>query len=675
MKLIDLINELPDDIKRELGQAGPRDAYIPLGRIEARITSPEYLNAVLANLTAVEKEVLRDVLSEGGESLLSETERRLARLGAAELKTAIGALTSRAILFVPRAAKQRGGDLLFLPPQNFSLCHARIPAEPRLGLCLMKALDRRALEALTARYRCDVVGDLATSHVSAFRACLHDERRLRAAIAGLPKEALRALERLMESGGQMPRDDWMAAFVPKAQRAQYWIRPWPPEKELADRGLAFTLPIFHPPLSVVPSDERERFAAVLLEARRSAIDSALAEGEIGRSPARTTTNEGNLLRDLRAFLAASAAGIVRATQAGQVARADVKRLAPAFALLRDEAYYPDFVASLSLALGIVAIAEDPAGERRVVVSGEGPAFFEEGFAAHERAFRAWLAGRFWNEGSPRRLLEGETDKDVLMAANRVPVVRAREAVLRGLALCPPGRWFHLSAVQALAGQMGFFSLFETADSAGPPPVPPAELLRRIVAESLLWIGVVRVEEAADDPGVCLTPLGAALLGKGARPDGEALPSEETIVVQANLEILAPAASFEIARELFSFAEPAGEGKFRLMRDSVRSYLDRGRDAKELVAFLEARSRTPLPDVVRRLVVEVSERYGHIRVGEAEAYLAVDDPHLLEEVLAGRKFAPLIERRLGPTVALVKKRNLDALVKALRAAGYFPSTEP
>ncbi|MEK7867283.1 MAG: hypothetical protein AAB434_11420, partial [Planctomycetota bacterium] len=511
MKLIDLISELPQDVQRELGQAGPRDAYIPLGRIETRITSPEYLNAVLANLTAVEKEVLRDVLSEGGESLLAETEKRLSRLGPPEVSSAIGALRSRALLFTPRAARQKlGGDLLFLPPQSFSLCHARVPAEPRLGLCLIKGLDRRALEALVSRYRCPVVGDLAASYVSSFRAHLRDEARLRAAGAGLPAEALRALERLMDSGGQMSRDDWIAAFVPKAQRAQFWTRPWPPEKELADRGLAFTLPIFHPPLSVIPSDERERFAKVLLQSRQSAVDSALAKGDLGRAPARTATNEGNLLRDLRAFLAASAAGIVRATQAGQVTRADVKRLAPAFALLRDEAYYPDFVASLGLAIGIAAIAEDAAEERRVVVAGEGASFFEQGFASHERVFRAWLAGRFWNEGSPRRLMEGEADKDVVMAANRVPVVRAREALLRGLALCPSERWVRLSAVQALAREMGYFALFETADAAGPPPVPPAELLRRIVAETLLWIGVVRVEEASEDPGVCLTPLGAAL---------------------------------------------------------------------------------------------------------------------------------------------------------------------
>lgn len=675
MKLIDLIAELSQDRQRELGQAGPRDFYIPLGRIERRITSPEYLDAVLSNLTAVEREVLRDVLSEGGESLLAETVARLARLGAAEVTAAIGALRDRAILFIPRAAKQKiGGDLLFLPPQNFSLCHARVPAEPRLGLCLLKAIDRRSLEALTARGRFSVQGDFAISHVLAFRAYLRDEAHLRAAIAGLPPEALRALERLMDAGGQMPRDDWIAAFVPKAQRAQYWTRPWPPEKELADRGLAFTLPIFHPPLSVVPADERERFARALLESRQFAVDAALSRGDLGRAPARTATNEGNLLRDLRTFLAASAAGNVRATQGGQVTRADVKRLAPAFALLRDEAYYPDFVASLALALGIAAIADGPSNERRVVVAGEGAAFFEQGFAAHERTFRAWLAGRFWNEGSPRRLMEGETDKDVLMAANRVPIVRAREALLRGLALCPPDRWLRLSAVQALAKEMGFFALFETSDATGPPPVPPAELLRRIVAETLLWIGVVRVEEAADDPGVCLTPLGAALLGKGPRPAGEACPSEEKIVIQANLEILAPAASFDVACELFSLAEPAGEGKFRLTRDSVRGYLDRGRDAKGLIALLESRSRTPLPEVARRLVEEVSERYGHIRVGEAEAYLAVDDPHLLDEVLASRRLASLIERRLGPTVAIVRRRNLDALVKALRVAGYFPSVE-
>jgi len=687
VKLIDLIAELPETLQRELAgvpaasaQLHPRDNYVSLGALERKITSPEYLNPVLANLTAEEKEVLRDVLSEGGEALLAEAEQRLARLGAAAVSAAVDALRRRGLLFSPRLARQKlGAEILFLPPQNFSLCHARVPAEPRLGLCLLKAIDRRALEQLTSRARCVVRGDFAISHVLAFRAHLRDEAHLRAAVAGLPPDALRALVRLLDAGGRMSRDEWIAGFVPKAERQRYWSQPWPPERELAERGLAFTLPIFHPPIAVVPADELPRFSKVLLESRQAAVDGALAAGDLGRAPARTATNEGNLLRDVRAFLAASAAGLLRATQAGQVARADLKRLAPAFALLREEAYYPDFVASIALAIGIAGVTEGDDDRRRIAVAGEGAAFFAKGFEAHERAFRAWLAGRFWNEGSPRRLMEGETDKDVVIAANRVPVVRAREALLRGLALCPPERWLRLSAVQALAREMGYFALFETADPSEPPPVPPAELLRRMVAESLLWIGVVRVEEDASDPGVCLTPLGASLLGKAPRPEGEACPSEDRIVVQASLEVLAPAAGFDVARELFAFAEPAGEGKFRLTRESVRGYLDRGRAAEDqqagsarMIAFLESHARGPLPDVVRRLVEEVSARYGHIRIGEAEAYVCVDDPHLLEEVLASRKFAPLVLRRLSPTVALVRRRDLDTLVKALRAGGYFPA---
>ena len=55
--------------------------------------------------------------------------------------------------------------------------------------------------------------------------------------------------------------------------------------------------------------------------------------------------------------------------------------------------------------------------------------------------------------------------------------------------------------------------------------------------------------------------------------------------------------------------------------------------------------------MRYLVEDVGRRYGHACVGAALAYVTVDDPALLAEIVRSKKLASLALREIAPTVAV------------------------
>jgi predicted DNA-binding transcriptional regulator YafY len=63
----------------------------------------------------------------------------------------------------------------------------------------------------------------------------------------------------------------------------------------------------------------------------------------------------------------------------------------------------------------------------------------------------------------------------------------------------------------------------------------------------------------------------------------------------------------------------------------------------------------------------------MRAGHATSYLRCDDEALLSEVMASRRTAALMLRRLAPTV-VVSTSELDEVLSVLRAAGYAPAAE-
>jgi hypothetical protein len=169
--------------------------------------------------------------------------------------------------------------------------------------------------------------------------------------------------------------------------------------------------------------------------------------------------------------------------------------------------------------------------------------------------------------------------------------------------------------------------------------------------------------AGDDPAPLLTPL---------------LPEEVAeVLIQADLTAVAPGPlTRERARDLHLLADVESRGQatvYRFTASSVRRAFDAGWSAHEVHAFLEAVSRTPVPQPLSYLVDDAARTFGNIRVGHAEAFLRADDETALTEVLHHPRAASLGLRRIAPTV-LVSSTPIDLLLPRLRELGVSPLVE-
>jgi len=150
-----------------------------------------------------------------------------------------------------------------------------------------------------------------------------------------------------------------------------------------------------------------------------------------------------------------------------------------------------------------------------------------------------------------------------------------------------------------------------------------------------------------------------------------------VLLQADLTAVAPGPlETGLAREMALLADVESTGGatvYRFSDASLRRALDAGRSATDVLAMLAARSRTPVPQPLEYLVLDVARRHGALRVGVASAYLRCDDSATISELLVDRRLASLRLVRLADTVA-ASASPVDVLLDRLREAGYAPSAE-
>ncbi len=150
-----------------------------------------------------------------------------------------------------------------------------------------------------------------------------------------------------------------------------------------------------------------------------------------------------------------------------------------------------------------------------------------------------------------------------------------------------------------------------------------------------------------------------------------------VLLQADLTAVAPGPLTPgLARDLALAADVESSGGatvYRFTAGSVRRAMDAGAAAGSLLAMLEQRSRTPVPQPLRYLIEDVARRHGSIRAGTASSYIRCDDPAVAAEIAADRRTAKLRLRQLAPTVLVSSSCRSDVLA-VLRQLGYAPAAE-
>ncbi|MDI5969592.1 helicase-associated domain-containing protein [Streptomyces sp. SL13] len=529
----------------------------------------------------------------------------------------------------------------------------------------------------------------AVSAVAALRGLFGDRRRMAALLDGAPPEAAGVLDRLVWGP---PYGEVAKANVPV--RAADAVTPvqW-----LLARGLL--LPA-GPNTVVLP-----REAALHLRGGRAhRVPEPVAPAVTPRATYPVATVDATAAgeaftatRTVEELLKAWETGGPPVLRAGGVSVRDLKRTA---ATLDVDERQAAFWLELAYAAGLVA-TDGEADE----VFAPTPAFDAWLAAPAERRWAALVSAWLPSTRTPGLVGDRDSRGRTLAALgpdlDRSSAPEIRRRVLRLLADLPPGasadadvlltrlRWERpqrSASGGAASGGPGGWAPGGSAGAADAPGADRAAGARDGRARLVRWtveqaevLGVTgRGALASYARQLAGADAGEAAVDEAAAVLAGLLPEPlDHVLLQADLTAVAPGPLLAPLAEFLGVAadieSKGGATVYRFTPESVRRALDAGRSADDLHTFLAAHSRTPAPQPLTYLIDDVARRHGHLRVGAASAYLRCDDDHVLAEILADKRSAPLGLRRLAPTV-LAARVAPGALLERLRAMGYAPAAE-
>jgi hypothetical protein len=522
--------------------------------------------------------------------------------------------------------------------------------------------------------------------VDQLAAALLDPLSVRVALARLSPEARGALDTLLAAGGRMRAPQFARRFGEvravgpgRLEREAPWQEPANPTEELWYAGLIYRafyddgggpgefvfIPDDLAPLLPHPQSEPPAFAVEVIPA----------------SPHRAS-DELALVHDLFAYLVFVHNRDVRPYADGRLGRRDLSALRAR--LLQPEERRLAFVRALAERLGFVAREDDLLRLEAAAVKRWLTASPAQQIAELQEA---WRDDPGWNDlcQVPGLIC----DREAAWRPQNDPAA-TRRALLALLAHCPPDAWWSASSFVAAVKEVhpdfqrpdGDYTSWYIRDAASGEYLSGFEswgrvegvLISDLLAGPLRWLGVVAT--VAGDAGLAcrLTTAGARFLGLVA-DEPEEVPSPP-IVVRPDLSLEAPApASLYTRFQLERFADPAGVDpcRYRLTAGGLQRALARGVRVEQVLAFLRQASEGKVPANVAGQLHTWAERFGQVKVEEV-AMLTVKNERVLRELTVLPETRSLIGRALSATSALVRRKDLPRLCKALRDLGYLPEQD-
>ncbi len=210
-------------------------------------------------------------------------------------------------------------------------------------------------------------------------------------------------------------------------------------------------------------------------------------------------------------------------------------------------------------------------------------------------------------------------------------------------------------------------------------------IEAVLTEGLFWLGLVDLgyaqqvtPQGGNAPAgllaVRLTDMGYWLLAGGPQPT---IPEETgRVVVQPNFRIFAfdPISDGVLAR-LDGFATRLNAERaveYELSREAVYRAQLAGQSADGIRTWLEQVTGAALPQNVSRSLDEWQAAFERIIVHPRVGWLEVASPELADAILANPTLAASIVKRATPTGLIVQSDRVDALERALLAAGELPA---
>jgi hypothetical protein len=195
---------------------------------------------------------------------------------------------------------------------------------------------------------------------------------------------------------------------------------------------------------------------------------------------------------------------------------------------------------------------------------------------------------------------------------------------------------------------------------------------------LHWLGVVDLGYLAPSDkqpfAFRITPYGARWLGRPATLPPQ--PERAAVIIAAEGTITVPPGADDWERlhlERLSVPVEEGPGHYRLDKERILAELMEGTDIERVIRFLEQSANGFLPERVKERLRGWAGGYGRISI-ERLTVLEVDDVHLLRELQRRPEISRYLTRPLGPRTVAVAPESVEAIVEALRQAGYLPRVE-
>lgn len=322
-----------------------------------------------------------------------------------------------------------------------------------------------------------------------------------------------------------------------------------------------------------------------------------------------------------------------------------------------------------------------------------------------RCARAWLYTRFWNELAFLQNVAARPGPQPLDPAHE-EVVRSRQMVVERL-LQEPTTWQDIFAFIARSKLYTPYLLFPRqygarADrySTGSNPygwdfrlrqgwLTPREgwymveggFIRAVLLGPLRWLGLVETRQEGHVNQFRASPyLSLAEADEPTTGENALVSLSGKVIVQPNFEVIALAPVSEgLLVKLDRFAERVKLehiAQYRLTKASVTRAIQFGMHIEDILAVLqEADAAIDIPQNVRYSLAEWERQARRVELWPDAALIEVDDPALLDDLLADETIRALFRRRLSPTLAEVVASRLTVLQAALWQRRSLPAITP
>jgi len=673
--------------------------------LSPRLQVPQAFAEAFEKLPDEEKDLIYFLVIHGGDLPYGEVLKRQFQGEDARMKDVLSRLGQKGFVFLDPLVEESGEVLVGLPEpflrcvvlpahwqghlgyflQGLSVPHLRQIAEEGLGLhlpserkpYLIHQLRRALLDGEKLRHH---VGHLPPPERETFRAVL--ERR-----------GVCIYRDLLDTGFQKRYDhakaEWVNALLQKS-------------------GLLFTVALGdnkYNNLLAVPRDVLWMMEHNFAEDQRSLqeLDKA-THATPSKMPAHILDNSQNLLRDLVIFAAYINRNSVRKLTSGGIGKNDLKKILPHLSPHKTMKYAAFLALFLIRRKFLVAVGDVWRVNQSFL------RWLEDARRCYGEIYEFWLETSEWNE----EYLEGDTRHGEVSPTGLVNAPEVRKLVLENIASIPMTGWIQFEAFA------------ENIHPQVEMRIPRRDrwsrtiraILESVVGETLHWIGIVSLGlyDLKDMAGVGqelppsdamryrrgrphrpsrpflfqLTPLGRFILdgpwgdpGRLFQGRGDAMMplvcEARHFILQPNLEVIAPPDlelhTFYRLNEFCDIKSVDVMTTLQLGRDSLREGMDKGLRGEDVLEFLREHSKSPIPETVRHLIQECSEKHGELDIGATSGYIRVADRILLEELRSNRRVQPAIKEVVGETTILLRE-NVDVrkLARELQRMGFMPHLE-